>query len=111
MQKFSKISITMVVDRNTVIKLHKSGETNVKIPKWLKMNRSTVWKIVKKFKETGNTLDRKGRGRKRSIRTLQLIKNMRKKLQRNPCQSCRSLAAAGVMGKSTMHQVLRDDLG
>ena len=70
----------MAVDRNTGIKLHKSGETNVEIAKQLKMNRSAVWKIVKKFKETGNTLDREGRGRKRCIHTLQLIKNTREKL-------------------------------
>ena len=31
------------------------------------MNRSTVWKIVKKFQETGNTLDRPECGRKRSV--------------------------------------------
>ena len=101
----------MAIDRNIVIKLHKSGETNVEIAKRLKMNRSTVWKIVKKFKETGNTLDREGRGRKRSIRTRQLVKNTREKLRRDPRRSCRGLAAAAGVSKSTMHQVLRDDLG
>ena len=39
----------MVVDRNAVIKLHKSGKGNVEIAKRLDMNRSTVWKILKKF--------------------------------------------------------------
>ena len=67
----------MAVDRKTVIKLHKIGETNVEIAKRLKMNRSTVWKIVQKFKETGNTLDREGRGRKGTIRAPQLIQNTR----------------------------------
>ena len=65
----------MAVDRNIII--HKSGKSNVEIAKQLVMNRSTVWKIVK-FKETSNTVDRKGQGRKRNICTLQLIKNMRK---------------------------------
>ena len=73
------------------------------------MNCQTVWKIVKKFKETGNTLDSEGRGRKRTTRTPQLIKNTRKKPRRNPRQSCRTLTAAA--GVSTMHQVLRDNLG
>ena len=68
----------MAVDRNIVI--HKSGKSNVEIAKQLVMNHSTVWKIVKKFKETSNTIDRKGQGRKQSICTLQLIKNMREKL-------------------------------
>ena len=74
----------MAVDRKTVIKLHKICETNVEIAKRLKINRLTVWKIVKKFKETGNTLDREGRGRKRTICTPQLIKNTGEKLRRNP---------------------------
>ena len=48
----------MAVDQNIVIKLQKSGKSNVEIPKRLEINRSTVWKIVK-FKETGSTIDRK----------------------------------------------------
>lgn len=101
----------MTVDRNIVIKLHKSGKNNVEIAKRLDMNRSTVWKIVKKFQETGNTLDRPGRGRKRSVRTPKLLKNTREKLRRNPHRSCRTLATAAGVSKSTMHQVLRVDLG
>ena len=54
----------MAVDRNAMIKLHKSENSNVEIAKRLDMNRSTVWKIVKKFQETGNTFDQPGRGRK-----------------------------------------------
>ena len=41
------------------------------------MNRTTVWKIVKKFNETGTTLDKPGRGRKRTVRTPKLVKNTR----------------------------------
>ena len=77
----------IAVDRKTVIKLHKIGGTTVEFAKRLKMNCLTVCKIVKKFKETGNTLDGKGRGRKRTLSTSQLIKNTRKKLRRNPRRS------------------------
>ena len=101
----------MVVDRNAVIKLHKSGKSNVEIAKRLDTNRSTVWKTVKKFQETGNTLDRPGRGKKRSVRSPQLLKNTRRKLRRNPRRSCKTTAIAAGVSKSTMHQVLRDDLG
>ena len=68
------------------------------------MNRTTVWKIIKKFQEIGTTVDREGRGRKRTVRT-------REKLRRNSRRSCRNLAAAAGVGKSTMHQLLREDLG
>ena len=109
--KFSKISFTRAVDRNAVIMLHKSGKNNAKIAKRLDMNRSMVWKRVKKFQETGNTLDRPGRRRKRSDRSPQLLKNKREKLQRNSRRSCRTLATAACVDKSTIHQVLRDNLG
>ena len=68
------------------------------------MNCTTVWKIIKKFQEIGITLDREGRGRKRTVCT-------REKLRRNSRRSCRNLAAAAGVGKSTMHQLLREDLG
>ena len=101
----------MSIDHNIVIKLHKSGESNSEIAKRLKMNCTTVWKIIKKFQEIGTTLDQEGRGRKQTVCTPQLIKNTREKLQCNSCQSCRNLAAAAGVGKSTMHQLLREDLG
>ena len=40
----------MSIDHNIVIKLHKSGESNSEIAKQLKMNRTTVWKIIKSFR-------------------------------------------------------------
>ena len=94
----------MSIDRNIVIKLHKSGESNSEIAKRLKMNSTTIWKIIKKFQEIGTTLDWEGRGRKRTVRT-------REKLRRNSRRSCRNLAAAAYVGKSTMNQLLRKDLG
>ena len=101
----------MAVDRNAVIKLHKSKKNNVEIAKWLDINRSTEWKIVNKFQETGNTIDQPGCGRKRSVRYPHLLKNTRKELRRNPRRSCRSLATVAGVSKSIMHQGLRDNLG
>ena len=101
----------MSIDRNIVIKLHKTGESNSEIAQWLKMNCTTVWKIIKKFQDIETTLDREGRGQKWTVYTPQLIKNTREKLRCNSCQSCKNLAAAAGVGKSTMHQLLREDLG
>ena len=101
----------MTVDRNIVIKFHKQGESNSSIAKRLKMNRTTVWKIVKKFNETGTTLDKPGRGRKRTVRTPKLVKNTREKLRRNPHRSHRKLAAEANVSNSTMYRVMKDDLG
>ena len=41
----------------------------------------------------------------------QLLKNTRETLWRNLRRSCRTLATAAGVSKSTMHQLLRDDLG
>ena len=101
----------MSIDHSIVIKLHKSGESNSEIAKRLKMNCTTVRKIIKKFQEIGTTLDREGRGQKRTVHTSQLIKNTKEKLRCNSCRSCRNWAAAPGVGKSTMHQLLREDLG
>ena len=101
----------MTVDRNIVIKFHKQGESNSSIAKRLKMNRTTVWKIVKKFNETGTTLDKPERGHKRTVRTPKLVKNTREKLCRNPHRSHRKLAAEANVSNSTMYQVMKDDLG
>lgn len=75
------------MDRNIIIKLHKKGESNVSITKKLKMNRSTVWKMVKKFKEKGTTSDKLGQSQKRSVRTQRLPRNTWEKLHHNPHQS------------------------
>ena len=70
-----------------------------------------MWKIVEKFQETGNPLDRPGHWRKRSgVSSPQLLKNTREKLRRNPPRSCRTLATAAGVSKSIMHQMLKNDL-
>ena len=101
----------MAVHRNIVIKFHKQGESNSSIAKRLNMNRTPVWKIVKKLKETGTTLDKPGRGRKRTVHTLKLVKNTREKLRRIQRRSHRKLAPQANVSNSTMYRVMKDDLG
>ena len=57
---FSKISFAMAGDWNAMIKLSQKWKNNVEITKQPDMNRSTAWKFVKKFQETGNTPNRSG---------------------------------------------------
>ena len=47
--------LLMAVDRNTIVTLHKKGESNSCIAKKLHIRFETVWKVVKKFKETSET--------------------------------------------------------
>ena len=73
----------MAVDRNTIVTLHKKGES-----KKLHIRRETVWKVVKKVKETVDTCNRPGQGRKRTVRTKLLVKNTREKLRKEFTSFC-----------------------
>ena len=61
--------------------------------------------MVKKFKETSETCNRPGQGRKRTVRTKRLAKNTIEKLRRN---SRRSTAEAGI-GQTSMRRILKED--
>ena len=41
----------MAIDRNTIVTLHKKGESNSCIRKKLHIRGETVFKVIKKFKE------------------------------------------------------------
>ena len=43
----------MAIDRETIVSLHKKGESNSTIAKEFQIRRETVWKGAKKFRETG----------------------------------------------------------
>ena len=70
--------ISMAIDRETIVSLHKKGESNSTIAKELQIRRETVWKVVKKFMETGQISNRPGQGRKRTVRSKRMVKKRRK---------------------------------
>jgi transposase len=57
----------MAVDRNAIVTLHEKDESNSVIAKKFQIRGETVWKVVKKFKQTGETCNQPGQGRKRSV--------------------------------------------
>ena len=48
----------MAIDRETIISLHKKDESNSTIAKELQIWCETVWKVVKKFRETSQISNR-----------------------------------------------------
>ena len=76
--------ISMVIDRETIVSLHRKGESNSTIAKVLQIRCKTVWKVVKKFRETCRTSNRPGQVRKRTVWTKRIAKNMREKLRTSP---------------------------
>ena len=59
----------MAVDRIKSQPSIKQVESNSCMARKLHIRRETVWKVVKKFKETGKTCNRQGQFRKRTVRT------------------------------------------
>ena len=100
----------MAVDGNTIVTLHKKCESNSCIAKKLHIRRETVWKVVKKFKETGETYNRPGHGRKRTVRTKRLVKNTRGKLKRNSRRSAVKMAAEAGISQTSMRRIFREIL-
>ena len=70
----------MAIDRETIVRFHKKDESNSTIAKEFHIQREKVWKVVKKFRETGQTSNQPGQGRKRTFRTKRMVKNTREKL-------------------------------
>ena len=57
----------MAIDRETIVSLHKKDESSSTMAKELQIRRETVWKVVKKFREAGQTSNQPGQGRKRTV--------------------------------------------
>ena len=100
----------MAVDRETIVSLYKKDESNSTNPKELQLRRETVWKVVKKFRETGQAFNRQGQGRKRTVRTKRMVKNTREKLRTHPCRSATKVAAEAGISQTSMRRILKEDL-
>ena len=98
------------VDRNTIVTPHKKGESNSCIAKKLHIRSETVWKVVKNFKETGETCNRPGQGRKRTVQTKRLVKNTREKLRRNSRRSAAKMSAEAGISQTSMRRIFKEDL-
>ena len=95
---------------NTIITFHKKSESDSCIAKKLHIRRETVWKVVKKLKETGETCNRPGQGRKRTVRTKRRVKNTREKLRRNSRRSAAKMAAEAGISQTSMRRIFKEDL-
>ena len=102
--------LLIAVDRNTIVTIHKKGESNSCIAKKLHIGREAVCKVVKKFQETGETCNQPGHGRKRTVQTKRLVKNTREMLRRNSRRSAAKMAAEAGICQTSMHRILKEDL-
>ena len=103
----------MEVKSDAIIALFKAGKSTKDIVKALsdlKINRIFVWRVIKRFKETGRVESRARSGRPRSQRTTGAVKAVRSKIRRNPKRSMRQMAKESKMSEATMRRLVKDDL-
>ena len=104
-----------VEEARSVIKFHHDqGSKPAEIFHSLKkhgITRSMVYRTINRICETGTTSDRKRSGRPRSVRTPAMVKRLRARISRNPCQSQNSLAKAMKESRRSVQRALKEDLG
>ena len=64
----------MTLDRETIESHHKKGERNSTIAKELQIRRETVWKVVKKFRETARHLIDRARAEREQFEPSEWLK-------------------------------------
>ena len=69
--------------RDAIIHAHERGKKQVEIAEFLGISTSTVNDAIKRYKETGNNEDRKGRGRKKTARTRKNVLCAKGMIKRN----------------------------
>ena len=74
------------------VDLATNGTTPEDICKMLNKPLSTVYSLIKRFQMTGRVKRKPGSGLKRSVRTPQLIKEVKDRISRNPVRSMRKMA-------------------
>lgn len=105
--------ISKLEKRAAIIKLYTSGKKATDIYKLLNqagINKWLILRTIKRFNELGSIEDREKSGRKRSVRTRKMIKNLRQRLLRNPLQKLKKLAKELNSSKSTVQRAIKNDL-
>ena len=69
----------MAIDRETIVNLHKKGESYSTIAKKLQIRRQTVWKVVKKFREICQTPIDRARAEKEQFEPSEWLKTRGKR--------------------------------
>jgi transposase len=106
--------MSLISLRQTIVTLHREGKSNREICDLLKQCKASmrlIQRTLKRYKETGDVVDKCRSGRPRSVRTKQCIKRIRSKLARKVRRSANKLAVEEKCSRQTMQTILKEDLG
>ena len=100
----------MAIDRETIVNLHKKRMIVIR------PSQKSFKFCVKRFgkwsrsRETGQTSNRRGQGRKRTVRTKRMAKNTKEKLRTNSRRSATQQAAEAGISQTSKRHILKEDL-
>jgi transposase len=97
--------------RAGIIHLFEQGKTGYEISKEMKLAKSTVYKIINRFKETGSYEDKPRKGRPRTARTMSNKTKVKGRIQRNPSSrknSIRKLRKAIGVSRESVRNIFKE---
>jgi len=95
--------------RIEILGMFKRGKKVMEISRELGLPHSTVSKAIKRFNELGTSADRKGRGRKKTARTPQMIRTIKRKVQRGE-DNKRKMAREEGISERTVRRIVKEDM-
>jgi transposase len=96
-----------------VVNLFRAGKSPSEIARALKkddIHRSTIYRIVKRFKVRGEVSNLKSPGRPRTARTPKQIQSVKARIKRNPRRSIRKMAKELLISEKSVRQIVKKDL-
>ena len=95
---------------HAIIKLHCMGVSNLMIIKQLKVQKSTVYDTIARFKELGDDKDCPRSGHPCTAHTPKIIKAAHERVRRNPKRSIRKMAQEINISQKTKRTIVKMDL-
>ena len=104
----------MELKRDSVISLYLSGKPQVAIVRALQhlnVNKSFVSRTIARYRDTGSVARRQGSGRKKTATSAEMVRKVKKRLDRNPRRSGRKMARELNISQYSIRQILKNELG
>lgn len=96
--------------RTAIIALHLKGKRPCDIIRLLHLNKLTVLRVIKRYKELGNTLDRPRSGRPPTANIARNVKVLRERIRRNFKRSMRKMAKDIGISESSVRRIVKTKL-
>jgi len=103
----------MEFKRNSVIALYLGGNSQTAIVRQLQhlnVNKMFVYRTITRYNETGSIAKRNRGGPKKTATSKEMIRKVKKRIQRNPRQSANQLAARLHVSRYSIQTILKNEL-